>query len=245
MPAPDSDSAPPLRRIQAGHLTVTFPAGRGNLSPPTHLLQLLGSLSDSTKDKEYPHYTSIVGLGYVGGTGLVLGVLLGFHLLGLILAVFHFHSLWMTRWCLYVVSLVTFHSMEFLVTARYNPRTATADSYLITHSKAYTMAAVASWCEFWLESLFLTPRMTGYVGGLFLLVGAVVVVGGQVLRSLGMVTAGSSFNHIVQSEHDGNQILVTTGIYSVLRHPAYFGWFWWSVGTQIVLCNPICICMFE
>ena len=27
---------------------------------------------------------------------------------------------------------------------------------------------------------------------------------------------------------------------SVLRHPAYFGWFYWSIGTQLLLCNPIC-----
>jgi protein-S-isoprenylcysteine O-methyltransferase len=25
-----------------------------------------------------------------------------------------------------------------------------------------------------------------------------------------------------------------------LRHPAYFGWFYWSVGTQLLLCNPVC-----
>jgi len=32
---------------------------------------------------------------------------------------------------------------------------------------------------------------------------------------------------------------VTHGIYSYLRHPAYFGFFWWSVGTQLLLSNPI------
>lgn len=26
-----------------------------------------------------------------------------------------------------------------------------------------------------------------------------------------------------------------------LRHPSYFGWFWWCVGTQCLLCNPLCI----
>lgn len=236
------------RRMQAGKLTVLFPASvgssTGNLTPPLHLLELLGALSDPRNDKDYPQYKSIAGLGYVGGAGLLLGTLLGFHLLGLFLSLFHFHSLWMSRWCLYVVSLMSFHALEFLVTARYNPRTATAESYLITHSKAYTIAAVASWVEFWVESLFFTPRITGYLGGLFLFVGAVVVIGGQVLRTLGMVTAGSSFNHIVQDEHDGNQILVTHGVYRVLRHPAYFGWFWWSVGTQFVLMNPICICAY-
>ena len=34
--------------------------------------------------------------------------------------------------------------------------------------------------------------------------------------------------------------LVTTGIYRYLRHPSYTGWFWWSVGTQLVLGNPLC-----
>ena len=35
--------------------------------------------------------------------------------------------------------------------------------------------------------------------------------------------------------------LVTHGVYAWLRHPAYFGWFWWSVGTQLLLCNPVCV----
>lgn len=30
-------------------------------------------------------------------------------------------------------------------------------------------------------------------------------------------------------------------VYSYLRHPSYFGWFYWSVGTQLILCNPLCI----
>lgn len=24
------------------------------------------------------------------------------------------------------------------------------------------------------------------------------------------------------------------------RHPSYVGWFWWSVGTQLILLNPFC-----
>ena len=37
-----------------------------------------------------------------------------------------------------------------------------------------------------------------------------------------------------------DHVLVTSGIYSLVRHPGYFGWFWWSVGTQILMFNPIC-----
>jgi len=35
--------------------------------------------------------------------------------------------------------------------------------------------------------------------------------------------------------------LITFGIYQYLRHPAYFGWYWWSIATQVILCNPLAI----
>jgi len=58
-----------------------------------------------------------------------------------------------------------------------------------------------------------------------------------------MITAGRYFTHAILS---GDQLqkrkqfnLVTSGIYSFSRHPGYFGWFLWSIGTQILLSNPI------
>jgi protein-S-isoprenylcysteine O-methyltransferase Ste14 len=27
--------------------------------------------------------------------------------------------------------------------------------------------------------------------------------------------------------------------YSILRHPSYVGFFYWAIGTQLVLCNPL------
>ena len=32
---------------------------------------------------------------------------------------------------------------------------------------------------------------------------------------------------------------MTHGIYHVFRHPSYVGFYYWAVGTQLVLCNPI------
>ena len=29
-----------------------------------------------------------------------------------------------------------------------------------------------------------------------------------------------------------------------MRHPSYFGWFYWSIGTQILLANPICTIVY-
>lgn len=32
--------------------------------------------------------------------------------------------------------------------------------------------------------------------------------------------------------------------YSVLRHPSYVGFYYWSVGTQLILCNPIACILY-
>lgn len=33
---------------------------------------------------------------------------------------------------------------------------------------------------------------------------------------------------------------MTSGPYAWLRHPSYFGWFLWAIGTQAILSNFIC-----
>ena len=54
------------------------------------------------------------------------------------------------------------------------------------------------------------------------------------------VTAGPAFSHRLRSKRDEDHQLVTHGIYRLLRHPGYFGWFLWSVGSQVLLCNIFC-----
>lgn len=79
-----------------------------------------------------------------------------------------------------------------------------------------------------------------YLVNLLVPPGLGMVVVGQVVRSLAMVQAGTNFNHIVQHRKANEHQLVTTGIYHYLRHPSYFGFFWWGLGTQLVLGNVIC-----
>lgn len=67
---------------------------------------------------------------------------------------------------------------------------------------------------------------------------------GQVVRSLAMAHAAGNFNHHVQSRRKDGHVLVTDGIYSVLRHPSYFGFFWWGLGTQMVLGNFVCFALY-
>ena len=64
---------------------------------------------------------------------------------------------------------------------------------------------------------------------------------GDSLHKAAMLTAGTNFNHMIQSQKDSGHVLVTSGVYAYVRHPAYVGWFCWSVGTQVMLCNPVCV----
>jgi protein-S-isoprenylcysteine O-methyltransferase len=139
-------------------------------------------------------------------------------------------------WGLYVTALSFFHFSEYIMTSLYNADTVNFDSFLLNHSRPYAIAAVASWTEYWLEAALLPSMVSPTVSQ----IGLAMVVVGETIRKLAMYTAASNFTHIVADEHKEGHQLVTHGVYQLSRHPAYMGWFWWSVGTQVVLCNPIC-----
>ncbi|NXA40272.1 ICMT methyltransferase, partial [Eudromia elegans] len=137
----------------------------------------------------------------------------------------------------YMCSLSLFHYSEYLVTAINNPRSLSLDSFLLNHSFEYNLAALSSWVEFALER-FLCPEMKQVAW--LSTAGLLMVIFGDCLRKAAMLTAGSNFNHIVQNEKSDTHTLVTSGVYGWFRHPSYVGWFYWSIGTQVLLCNPVC-----
>jgi protein-S-isoprenylcysteine O-methyltransferase len=49
---------------------------------------------------------------------------------------------------------------------------------------------------------------------------------------------GEHFSH--QLSYRPPSKLITHGIYDTLRHPSYTGFYYYSVGTQLLLLNPIC-----
>lgn len=149
------------------------------------------------------------------------------------------------QWCTYVCSLCIFHLLEFFVTALYNPCVATSDSFLINHSVMYTAAALTSWIEFWTKQLLFwifkyeaPVRFLSFFKAMSIS-GLVLVIVAQWLRSCAMVTASESFNHYIQIRKNENHRLVKRGVYAYIRHPSYMGFFFWSIGTQLVLGNVI------
>ena len=70
-------------------------------------------------------------------------------------------------------------------------------------------------------------------------VGVALILAGQLLRSFAMIHASTNFSHALAHTKREDHTLVTTGVYALARHPSYAGFFWWALGTQIFLGNPV------
>ncbi|ORX60433.1 ICMT-domain-containing protein [Hesseltinella vesiculosa] len=141
----------------------------------------------------------------------------------------------------FLCALALFHFLEYLATALYNPRKLTLDSYLINHSAHYHAAHAVSFLEFSIECyLFPSWRKFGWIN----VVGLCLVILGQLARTTAMMSAKSNFSHRIVDYKAPDHQLVQHGIYSLMRHPSYFGFYWWAVGVQCLLFNPICLMLF-
>ncbi|KAL7275284.1 farnesyl cysteine-carboxyl methyltransferase [Rhizina undulata] len=139
----------------------------------------------------------------------------------------------------FVGLLAGFHFLEFWITARFNTKRAKIDAFLLTtNGAAYQIAHTAAFCEAAIEYYFF-PGIKSHAALTYL--GLTLIVIGQFARSYAMAHCGSNFSHTVAVRHERDHVLVQTGIYRYMRHPSYFGFFWWGLGTQILLGNPICL----
>jgi len=143
----------------------------------------------------------------------------------------------------FIAALSTFHFLEFWTTAKYNTAVANVDSFLLTANwPSYQIAHIAAMLECLVTNQLFPNRAWApfYTGHILLLLGCLWVTTGQIARSAAMIQAGRSFNHVIQVKKKDDHELVTTGLYSFVRHPSYSGFFFWGIGTQLVLGNPIC-----
>ena len=154
-------------------------------------------------------------------------------------------STWMYAFGAYLLAVVAvFHMAEFVVASEYRPHDANPRSFMIFHSSAFLIANTAAWFEFlvcgWLLQLGYHPEPTTWSVTLFLL----VTLGFYSVRVLAMVQCGSNFALQVEYSKRTSHELVTHGVYRHLRHPSYFGWFWYAVASQCIAHNPVCLVLF-
>ncbi|XP_019163705.1 PREDICTED: protein-S-isoprenylcysteine O-methyltransferase B-like isoform X1 [Ipomoea nil] len=132
-------------------------------------------------------------------------------------------------------AIMFFHVSEYLLAITIHGKSkVTLKSLLI--SRNYAMAMIFCLLEYLVEIYFF-PQMKEH--WLISNTGLAMVIIGEIIRKLAIVTAGQAFTHLIKLYHEEHHKLVTDGIYGYIRHPSYCGFLIWSVGTQIMLCNPI------
>eukprot|EP01083_Nonionella_stella_P255170 876187_1 len=160
-------------------------------------------------------FTSDIGLAKNALAGMGLSVMLTIGVFLVARGLWHFH--WTDPvstgliFGLYITALGIFHISEFFVTAVFHPKTLGFSAWIISHSRAFTLAYVLCFTEFWIEWMIFPSfkRRTWFLS----FAGLCVTVGGQYMRTMAMWTAGSNFTHLVAMSKAPEHTLVTDGIY--------------------------------
>eukprot|EP00933_Yihiella_yeosuensis_P080979 TRINITY_DN9450_c2_g1_i1.p1 TRINITY_DN9450_c2_g1~~TRINITY_DN9450_c2_g1_i1.p1 ORF type:complete len:295 (+),score=37.90 TRINITY_DN9450_c2_g1_i1:46-885(+) len=146
---------------------------------------------------------------------------------------------------LFLVFVTLFHAAEFSFAVLFHSKDAVFRAFLLAPVPAggYSIAMVSAIAEFWIRKVFAGGLLnfSQTIAGALLLLGAVLSFLGWALRTAALFTAQSNFTHLVALRKERSHVLVTEGVYRICRHPGYLGWFVWSVSTQIVLGNTICL----
>ncbi len=140
----------------------------------------------------------------------------------------------------FVLCFSAFHLTEFFATLVWRRRQLSMASFAF-NGRAYALAVTAGLVEYGLEAALWEPwSLTPTVRT----VGLLLVTLGMGIRIWAMVTARDSFNHIVQTALSDDHRLVESGPYRWLRHPSYTGYYWYAIGTQVALLNPVVVGLY-
>lgn len=153
----------------------------------------------------------------------------------------------------FAAAWAAFHWGEFAVTAGWNFDKCSVDcvfsslslllslknyiAFLLENGSMYHIAHGTAVAEYLLTLYFFPSLKAPY--RLISLFGIGMVLAGQTLRSAAMIHAATNFSHAVAFRKRAEHVLVTDGVYAWFRHPSYAGFFYWALGTQVVLLNPV------
>jgi len=141
----------------------------------------------------------------------------------------------------FIAAWAFFHWAEFAVTAGWNFEKCSVDSYLLDNGAMYHIANGTALLEY-LVCVYIIPSSKSwpYISQ----IGLIMVIFGQILRSMAMIHASTNFSHSVAFRKRDTHRLVTDGVYAWFRHPSYAGFYYWALGTQLILQNPLTFVLF-
>ena len=131
---------------------------------------------------------------------------------------------------MYACSISVAHLFEYLFVCAYHPEDLDWESFLINQSKEYVFSHAFALSEFFVE-LYLVPGWLKVHLTVLPALGFAMIIVGHFFRIGAMFTAAQSFHHKVQWQKAREHKLITSGVYQMVRHPSYFGWTLWAVGT--------------
>jgi protein-S-isoprenylcysteine O-methyltransferase len=89
--------------------------------------------------------------------------------------------------------------------------------------------------EYFIELYFLPSMKLSSISAILTFTGVIVAIVGHYFRAGAEFTAQSNFTHQISFRKKPEHKLITHGVYAISRHPGYFGWFLWSVSTQVMI----------
>ncbi len=189
-------------------------------------------------------------LDEISKISLILGIIIGISIILIILPINLISKnkiLNFKQFIIYILSISTFHFFEFFITSKYNFEKINIKSFLINNGIIYNLTHFFAIIETIIE-IYYFPSLKNNNDNLniFLTIfGLLAIIIGHLFRSISMIQSSTNFSHLIEKEKREQHVLITHGVYSISRHPSYFGFFWWAVGTQLMLVNPISIVLFS
>ncbi|KAJ8663456.1 hypothetical protein O0I10_000696 [Lichtheimia ornata] len=138
---------------------------------------------------------------------------------------------------LFLLAVALFHFADYLATSIYQVHKLDLQAYLFMNKQhCYEGYHAIAWLEFAIE-YYHFPSLKRI--GLLNYMGFGLVVIGLLCRVLAIMSP-----RYQNASKSAQRPLDTNGIYRMIRHPYFFGLYWWAIGVQITLLNPVGLAIF-
>ncbi len=142
---------------------------------------------------------------------------------------------------IYFITLCIYHYAEFFSELFFHFKDLQKDAFLIYENKMWVISTLSSFAESIIGTFFFHKYKSYKV---IFIIGLIMTIVGQYFRIAALFTGKTNFTHKIQLTKRKSHVLVKHGVYSICRHPSYFGFFIWSVGIEIMCENPLCTVAF-